>query len=58
MILAAETPLGDGSPPPGWDPFVQRGLLTFVARTRALFTDPAGHRVWFRVTSDPAPGCA
>jgi hypothetical protein len=46
----AETPLDDGSgnPPEGWDNPSQRGTMTLTSRTRAVFTDDAGHEVAFR----------
>ncbi|MEU4096852.1 hypothetical protein [Streptomyces sp. NPDC026673] len=46
----AETPLSGGAfnPPPGWDNPVQRGTMTLISPTEAVFTDAAGHEVRFR----------
>jgi|HubBroStandDraft_2_1064218.scaffolds.fasta_scaffold95917_2 hypothetical protein len=47
----AVTPLSDGhgNPPPGWGNPFQRGTMTTLSPTTALFTDQAGHRVLFRL---------
>ncbi|MFE0632026.1 hypothetical protein ACFW3D_34375 [Streptomyces sp. NPDC058864] len=46
----AETPLtGDAfNPPPGWDNPTQRGTMTLLSPTSAVFTDSKGHEVRFR----------
>lgn len=46
----AETPLSGGAfnPPPDWDNPTQRGTMTLLSPTSAVFTDPAGHEVRFR----------
>ncbi|MFF7214937.1 hypothetical protein ACFZAU_31075 [Streptomyces sp. NPDC008238] len=46
----AETPLtGDAfNPPPGWDNPTQRGTMTLLSPTAAVFTDAKGHEVRFR----------
>lgn len=46
----AETPLSGGAfnPPPDWDNPVQRGTMTLLSATEAVFTDAAGHEVRFR----------
>ncbi|MDH6439423.1 hypothetical protein M2158_007964 [Streptomyces sp. SAI-144] len=46
----AEVPLSDGSgnPPDGWDNPTQRGTMTLKSETEAVFTDGAGHEVYFR----------
>jgi hypothetical protein len=45
--FAADPPLeeGAGNPPPDWDNPYQRGRLTLVTATEAVFTDDAGHEV-------------
>lgn len=46
----AETPLSGGAfnPPPDWDNPTQRGTMTLLSPTSAVFTDSAGHEVRFR----------
>ncbi|MDX3072753.1 hypothetical protein ACIP98_13110 [Streptomyces sp. NPDC088354] len=39
---------GSGNPPAGWDNPTQRGTMTLVSPTAAVFTDAAGHEVRFR----------
>jgi hypothetical protein len=40
---------GHGNPPPGWSNPGQPGTITLTSPTRAIFRDPAGHRVEFRL---------
>lgn len=40
---------GHGDPPPGWGSPFQTGTMAVTSATRAVFTDPAGHRVVFRL---------
>ncbi|MFI6287268.1 hypothetical protein ACIBCM_21390 [Streptomyces sp. NPDC051018] len=49
--FVARTPLSDGSgnPPEGWDNPHQKGTMTVLSPTEAVFTDQAGHRVEFHV---------
>ena len=44
-------PLSDGqsNPPAGWGNPYQRGTMTLLSSTEALFRDSAGHRVLFRL---------
>jgi hypothetical protein len=44
-------PLGEaqGNPPAGWGNPFQRGTITLLSPTGALFQDQAGHRVLFRL---------
>ncbi|MFF5789664.1 hypothetical protein ACFY8P_32385 [Streptomyces sp. NPDC012693] len=53
----AEAPLSDGSgnPPEGWDNPVQRGTMTLISETEAVFTDDAGHEVKFRARPRTSP---
>jgi hypothetical protein len=49
--FVAETPLTDeyGNPPEGWGNPYQKGTMTLLSDTEAVFTDKLGHRVEFRV---------
>ncbi|MFF0445915.1 hypothetical protein ACFYT4_05775 [Streptomyces sp. NPDC004609] len=49
--FVAKTPLSDGSgnPPDGWGNPFQKGTMTVLSPTEAVFTDEAGHRVEFHV---------
>ena len=40
---------GNGNPPAGWGNPFQRGTITVLSPTEALFRDQAGHRVLFRL---------
>jgi hypothetical protein len=40
---------GPGNPPAGWGNPYQRGTMTLLSPTEALFRDSAGHRVLFRL---------
>jgi len=40
---------GHGNPPAGWGNPFQRGTMTLLSPTEALFRDHAGHRVLFRL---------
>jgi hypothetical protein len=40
---------GQGNPPTGWGNPFQRGTITLLSPTEALFNDQAGHRVLFRL---------
>jgi len=40
---------GQGNPPAGWGNPFQRGTITLLSPTGALFQDQAGHRVLFRL---------
>src|SRR5262245_30049965 len=40
---------GQGNPPTGWGNPFQRGTITLLSSTEALFRDHAGHRVLFRL---------
>ena len=40
---------GQGNPPAGWGNPFQRGTMTLLSPTLALFRDHAGHRVLFRL---------
>ena len=40
---------GQGNPPAGWGNPYQRGSMTLVSASEALFRDSAGHRVLFRL---------
>ena len=40
---------GPGNPPAGWGNPYQRGTMTLLSSTEALFRDGAGHRVLFRL---------
>ena len=38
---------GQGNPPPGWGNPVQKGTMTLLSPTRAVFHDQNGHQVQF-----------
>jgi hypothetical protein len=40
---------GQGNPPAGWGNPFQRGTMTLLSPTEALFRDHAGHHVLFRL---------
>jgi hypothetical protein len=40
---------GNGNPPPGWGSPYQPGTMTIVSPSTAVFRDPAGHYVLFRL---------
>jgi hypothetical protein len=54
----AENPLGNGNPPPGWGQ-PERGTITVVTETRAVYADEVGNIVTFnRVPDAVMRGCA
>ncbi|MDR2986202.1 MAG: hypothetical protein LBV34_15305 [Nocardiopsaceae bacterium] len=45
---------GQGNPPAGWGNPFQRGTMTLLSPSKAVFRDDAGHRMMFRLR----PGAA
>jgi hypothetical protein len=46
---------GNGNPPPGWGNPFQQGTLTFMSRTTATFSSPAGSVIFGRTSRTRAP---
>jgi hypothetical protein len=54
--FAADPPLvEDYGPPPGWDNPDQRGTVTLLSTTQAVFRDDAGHEVRLRADESARP---
>jgi hypothetical protein len=55
--LKADTPLGDAAhnAPPGWGNPFQRGTMTLLSLSEAVFRDNLGHDVRFHVVAGAAP---